>query len=891
MKKVIIYSVLAVLSLVSLRANAAMYILGFNGDWTAGHQEMMTEVSSGVYAITHNITTDIYFIFMDTDANTWDAINAGHRFGAGTGSDYNLTIGKASPVVNDATANGSYHFKGDGSDYTVTYDTNAGTVLVSDGKTTPAAPKFYVFKADGVSPWNLCDGTLMTAANADSTLFTLKNLYVESAASDGYGFVMLASQPASATDAWDEFNANRYAAKGCKGDFVVSSSFIDQSYITLEPYTATSGAFKMLSGYYNLTVDTSNDDYRLSFSTGIAPVLGDVTGNGVVDVSDVTALINKILGLEDLDNSVCDINGDEKVDVSDITALINIILGVEENVKTVTSTLTIDITSDKSCYKPGETVKFSINTKPNSAYIRYRTLTDVISEEPLTATSWTWTPPTTDFTGYMVDIYQKTNSTTENILGTIAVDVSSDWKMFPRYGFVATFGSDKMPDVTQSEMKQLARCHINGVQFQDWHWKHHWPLGGTRTAPLSTYTDIANRTVYASAIKNYIDAQHELGMNSIFYNLCFGALDEDGAASDGVQPSWYLFTDNNHGSKDYHPLLEIGWKSNIYLVNPGNTEWQAYLAQRNDDVYANFDFDGYQIDQLGYRGTRYDYNGNSVDLTQGYASFINAMKNAHPEKRLVMNAVSNYGSQNILGTGNVDFAYNELWSGEDQFSHLRSVILENNQFSGNKAKTVFAAYMNYGVGSGYFNNAGILLTDAVMFSLGGSHLELGGDHMLCNEYFPNSNLTMNSDLQKAIVRYYDFQTAYENLLMGDGYEITPTVTCSDQSIKGWSNSQLPEVGNIMTYSKKVGNRLIVHLLNFVNANSTSWRDYDGTMPQPKNFFNLTLTITTSSTVRKVWVASPDQHGGVAQQLKFSQVGNKVTITVPKLQYWDMLVLE
>lgn len=43
-------------------------------------------------------------------------------------------------------------------------------------------------------------------------------------------------------------------------------------------------------------------------------------------------------------------------------------------------------------------------------------------------------------------------------------------------------------------------------------------------------------------------------------------------------------------------------KSNIYLLDPGNAEWQAYIAQRNDDVYANLDFDGYQIDQLGNRG-------------------------------------------------------------------------------------------------------------------------------------------------------------------------------------------------------------------------------------------------------------------------------------------------
>ncbi|MDY5360830.1 MAG: dockerin type I repeat-containing protein, partial [Sodaliphilus sp.] len=53
---------------------------------------------------------------------------------------------------------------------------------------------------------------------------------------------------------------------------------------------------------------------------------GDINGDGVVNVSDVTALINKILTLADYPDAVCDINGDGEVNVSDVTALINMIL-------------------------------------------------------------------------------------------------------------------------------------------------------------------------------------------------------------------------------------------------------------------------------------------------------------------------------------------------------------------------------------------------------------------------------------------------------------------------------------------------------------------------------------------------------------------------------------
>lgn len=55
---------------------------------------------------------------------------------------------------------------------------------------------------------------------------------------------------------------------------------------------------------------------------------GDVNGDGKVNVSDVTTLVNMILGVIPKDEEHADVNGDGKVNVSDVTALINIILGI-----------------------------------------------------------------------------------------------------------------------------------------------------------------------------------------------------------------------------------------------------------------------------------------------------------------------------------------------------------------------------------------------------------------------------------------------------------------------------------------------------------------------------------------------------------------------------------
>ena len=54
---------------------------------------------------------------------------------------------------------------------------------------------------------------------------------------------------------------------------------------------------------------------------------GDVNDDSKVNVSDVTALINMILGQTTMQEYDADVNGDGYVNVSDVTALVNIILG------------------------------------------------------------------------------------------------------------------------------------------------------------------------------------------------------------------------------------------------------------------------------------------------------------------------------------------------------------------------------------------------------------------------------------------------------------------------------------------------------------------------------------------------------------------------------------
>lgn len=570
----------------------------------------------------------------------------------------------------------------------------------------------------------------------------------------------------------------------------------------------------------------------------------------------------------------------------------------------------LELSTDKACYAPGSTVTFAADgdlPSGKEVYVRYRHNNTFIEKHTITSKTWTWTAPNTDYMGYMVDLYYmewKGDIGTEHIIGAIAVDVSSDWKRFPRYGFVAEFDNysgsiDKNANI-EAEMKYLNRLHINGVQFQDWHWKHHKPVKFRADGSLDPwYQDISNRWVGTEYVKKYIDVQHRYGMKSIFYNLCYGAWKD--YRDDYVSEDWGLYKKDRNGNlyQDYHDLPS-NWQSNIYLMNPGNPGWQDYLKARNDEVYKNYDFDGYQVDQVGGRDDVFEKNGNTIDLQYNYGLFLKAMKGHRKDKRLVMNSVESFGTHHICnaklddGTRTVDFCYNELWKKQASFSDLFQIIQDNDRESEHNLQTVFAAYINYdkadkgGSGDYLVNTPGALLTDAVMFAIGGSHLEMG-DHMLTREYFPAKPLAMTDELKKKLVHYYDFQTAYQNILRGIDSKaaFTPTISSSTHAINAWP----PQGRKITAFAKKVDNMIAVHLLNFSNTDDLSWRDLEGTRPAPVTQENVQITYTTSRHITKVWTATPDMNGGVPMELPFTQDGNNVSVTVPSLEYWTMLVFE
>ena len=595
----------------------------------------------------------------------------------------------------------------------------------------------------------------------------------------------------------------------------------------------------------------------------------------------------------------------------------------------------VELTTDKVRYEPETIVTFTSKyLLPVNAKVRYLHGNTVIKTDEIGGKQrWEWKVPAQNFTGYMAEIYVD-NGTLEQTLATIGIDVSTEWGRFPRYGFVSHYGSDKTPEQVKKEVDMLNRYHMTGIQFYDWQWKHHIPFPQDSTK----WKDIGLRNVYKSSIENYINQLHGVGSKCMFYDLIYGVtgnmngntpetpdnLDKDGVSSDW---GWIDLHKKEGGGYDLHQYqYPLGSWPSIYVMNPGNQNWVNYLAGSINKVYQNFGFDGYHIDQLGHQRDAYyvnlkskNVNGKKVytdgdrrntnDFEGYFANFINRMKADNHNKYLVMNAASSFGGPNIVGTKNVEFGYNEMWGGDDYYWNYRKIIQDNRRNNGkNTFNTVFAAYLHCRNGRpGELRLSSALMGEATIFALGGSRIELSGDHMLFTEYFPDDTRPMSSKLQKSIIHYYDFLTAYENYLRDNNAEMTVSMTMDGKQVAAWdlsnpdpSLNEHPEKQTIgpkpymvNTYSTKKGDVTTIQLLNYSNVSRDNFniRDLSETMPLPNVLNNKKIVLDDSQPVARIWVASPDCLGGAPQELDFTQSSGKVTFTLPSLEYWTMVVVE
>lgn len=558
--------------------------------------------------------------------------------------------------------------------------------------------------------------------------------------------------------------------------------------------------------------------------------------------------------------------------------------------------------TEKSMYAPGETAVVCLENLPAEATAlraRLYSLERCVWDWQLPASKrFPLSLPDADGRGYALEVEALDEE--QNVLTSAftAVDVSSSWTKFPRYGYVWDFTPSAD---AESKADEMARYHLNGVQFYDWQYRHHRPLADD----LSGWRDWSGRWISGDTVRAYLRAAHDRGMACMAYNMIYAANETYLTDGSGVQADWRLVRANGADfTCDMDAKLgPVGVLQYFNLLNP---DWQSYIFAQENRVFEAFDFDGWHGDTIGENGPMrtadggplgYDADGKPIYLVKdGYTAFLNAAKAAIGDKYLAFNPVGAQGIENV-NVSAVDVLYTEFWPWDrnangrlyDDYYTLHRAILGACEQSGGKSLIV-AAYVNYRNPKAAFNPAAVRMLDCVVFASGGSRIELGnGGNMLSDEYFPaDGKKRMDDGLRSAVGRLYDFLVAYENLLRDGQRPVSRTVRLENLPVSTDGRSD-----TVWCFAKADSSTEIYHFLNLTGTDD-GWRDEEQTKKPPIAHENVKTRLYTDYPVREVWLASPDGESPLPLPLEF-QTGRDANgayaeFTQPALEYWNLIFL-
>ena len=293
MKKTFTLFLALVVSLLTLQASAAMYIVGDGpfGGWNPSSGVTMTDNGNGTYSYSTAISGDVYFVFADGLNSNWDTFNSQYRYGP---KDGDQTVNADAWVTTQkAGDHGSYVFSGNGGEYVFTFDTNGKRfrITADSGPVTPTTGDLFVLGEVNGNGWAPNVGAAMTY-DANSGLYTAT--VTTAGENEGYSFFSFTTKLAANSEDWDGIAAYRYGATGSE-DYLVTEN-------VQMPLQKGETAFKIPAGTWKFTVSLTNG-YLIVKKEGGTPdpqptgnlyMLGEVNGNswapntGVAMTQDAT---------------------------------------------------------------------------------------------------------------------------------------------------------------------------------------------------------------------------------------------------------------------------------------------------------------------------------------------------------------------------------------------------------------------------------------------------------------------------------------------------------------------------------------------------------------------------------------------------------------------------
>ncbi len=544
----------------------------------------------------------------------------------------------------------------------------------------------------------------------------------------------------------------------------------------------------------------------------------------------------------------------------------------------------IDCFPLKGMYKPGEKavlktcIKSLLKSKLNlylevEFYENFKKLSSVVKDVVVQPESKTevfieWRTPEEDMKGYGVIAFLKSSSGKIFSTRSTAIDVGGDWTKKPRYGFMSDFNVNEKDLINKFE--SLCKFHINSLQFYDWFYRHSEHIPHT-----DNFIDPLGRPLSIDIVEQKIDLAHKYGMATMAYVTIYGA------PIDFYEKhlEWALYHANGEPWRLGDDFLII--------MNPATgSPWRDYILSDYQKILSTLNFDGIHIDQYGDPKMGHSQvegkEGEVVDLGKEIPTFINEAKKiiskVRPNMKVFFNNVTNWPVQTV-GPSDVDTIYIEVWPPFTFFQHLKELIDKGKKFSNGKP-VILAAYISPQY------KPSILLTNATIFANGGYHIELGeGNGMLADPYFPKYE-QMNKDLYEQLRNYYDFTVRYQELLYGD---LRETELAQKVKIEGVKTLDKGYYRLVWVITRENENYQVVNLINLLDLEEPEWNATRTKLPRILE--NVEVMIPSPNSPSRIYFLSPDFNDGWPEELRFSYQNGIISFNLPRLEYWDMIILE
>lgn len=434
------------------------------------------------------------------------------------------------------------------------------------------------------------------------------------------------------------------------------------------------------------------------------------------------------------------------------------------------------------------------------------------------------------------------------LLAETAFDVLPDWTDFPRYGFLCDFKPSRT-DIEET-IHSLAKFHINGLQFYDWQYRH-----DQLVPPAEEFLDPLGRPLSLRVVRSLIEAAHSHGMKAMPYLAIYAA----SAAFWKSHPDWALYDAD-------HRLIPFG-EDFLGIMNPADgTPWAEHLLEQCREVLDSQPFDGLHIDQYGDPKSGFDAAGNPVDLPKAFADFITCAAGQHPGRPVLFNAVGNWPIES-LAKAPTAFNYIEIWPPDTKYTDLVRIVRNARSLSGGKP-AVIALY----IPAARITN--LRLADALIYSAGGTHIELGeNERLLSDPYFPRHE-AIPAELKTILRRQSDLVVRY-------GEWFSPMIEEEPQAA-------VKAAPGVQCFVRRAHEGYSLSLVNLAGSSPLEWNIEHSAPPVLRD---LKIEVEIPERVGRVFSVTPDDGSISPRELRFEQEGNFVRIQVPRLEIWQVLLIQ